>query len=531
MTTIGEALVESLVKRGVDIVFGIPGVHTLELYRGVTASGIRHIAPRHEQGAGFMADGYARVSGKPGVAFVISGPGLTNILTAMAQARSDSVPLIVVSGVNTLPSLGKGLGHLHELQDQQAAAAAVATMSLRIENEQDLETALDKVFAESLEHRPGPTHVELPIDVAKHSYAVASVQVRGAPSPKSPPVETTDAVALLKSAKRPVILAGGGVRRHDGLLTRLASCLDAPTVLTTNARGLMHRHPLVVPASPSLASVRQLVESADIVLALGTELGPTDYDIYATGTMPVPKKLIRIDISADQLRRRPSDVAIHAESGSALKAILAHLPKPDRPSADGAERAKTTRSLAYREIGPQMRAICQLLETLRDAAPNSIMVGDSTQMVYAGNFYFDHDGPGNWFNSATGYGALGYAIPAAIGAALARPGHRVLCLTGDGGAQFSLPELGVAVDENLPIVFIVWNNRGYREIAVAMEDAGMEPVGCDATPPDFKLVAASVGLNFQRCRATPPELRNCLRLALSIDGPVIIEVDAVNNAT
>jgi acetolactate synthase-1/2/3 large subunit len=122
--TVGEALVTMLEQAGVDTVFGIPGVHTIELYRGLAASSIRHVTPRHEQGAGFMADGYARVTGRPGVCFVITGPGLTNTLTAMAQARADSIPMLVISGVNATPTLGKGRGHLHELPDQAALAAA-----------------------------------------------------------------------------------------------------------------------------------------------------------------------------------------------------------------------------------------------------------------------------------------------------------------------------------------------------------------------------------------------------------------------
>lgn len=127
--TVGEALVEELAARGVQHVFGIPGVHTVELYRGLGRSDLRHITPRHEQGAGFMADGYARVSGRPGVAFVITGPGLTNTLTPMAQARADSVPMLVVSGVNESGSLGHGMGHLHELPDQHALAKMVALKS------------------------------------------------------------------------------------------------------------------------------------------------------------------------------------------------------------------------------------------------------------------------------------------------------------------------------------------------------------------------------------------------------------------
>lgn len=526
MTTIGEALALNLVKRNVEVVFGIPGVHTIELYRGLVASGIRHITPRHEQGAGFMADGYARVSGKPGVAFVITGPGVTNILTAVAQARADSIPMLVISGVNPIPSLGKALGHLHELPDQSAVAAAVSNVSIRIESQEDIAPALDRAFATFSEGRPGPAHIEVPLDIAKREYSSPGSQPSHTVEPTVRPEGVADAIDWLRSARRPVILAGGGVSRHDQQLTELASYLDAPTVLTVNARGLMHGHPLVVPASPSLNVVRNLIEDADTVLALGTEMGPTDYDIYATGSAPVPKRLIRIDICSDQLDRRPADLKIHADAGDALETMLAQRSGNDQPSRGGIDRAAAARAAAFQEIGPEMRGICRLLDTLRDGAPGSIIIGDSTQPIYAGNMYYDHDHPGGWFNSATGYGALGYAIPAAIGAAIAKPGHRVLCLTGDGGAQFCLPELMVAVREQLPIVFIIWNNWGYQEIATAMRDAGIAPVGCAPTPPDFGLVAASCGMGFLRCEATASDIAISLSAALSKKGPVLIEIDA-----
>ena len=165
MTTLGEVLITLLEAHGVDTVFGIPGVHTVELYRGLAGSKIRHITPRHEQGAAFMADGYARASGKPGVAFVITGPGLTNAVTAMAQARADSVPMLVISGVNATPTLGKGLGYLHELPDQRGMMEKVALASTRITEAHALPDALAKAFALFTGARPGPVHIEIPIDV------------------------------------------------------------------------------------------------------------------------------------------------------------------------------------------------------------------------------------------------------------------------------------------------------------------------------------------------------------------------------
>lgn len=162
MTTVGEALIALLEAHGVDTVFGIPGVHTVELYRGLARSGIRHITPRHEQGAGFMADGYARASGRPGVAFVITGPGLTNTITAMGQARADSVPMLVISGVNATPTLGRGLGYLHELPDQRGMMAKVALFSERVTEPAQLPSVLARAFDLFKTARPGPVHIEIP---------------------------------------------------------------------------------------------------------------------------------------------------------------------------------------------------------------------------------------------------------------------------------------------------------------------------------------------------------------------------------
>lgn len=524
MTSIGEALVAQLSERGVDCVFGIPGVHTIELYRGLATSGIRHVTPRHEQGAGFMADGYARVSGKPGVAFVITGPGLTNTLTAMGQARADSVPMLVVSSVNTLPSLGQGRGHLHELPDQRALARTVALVSERVETSDELASMLARVFEPFKSGRPGPTHLEIPLDVAGKPYTAESQARSHRAPPSSSADQIAEAGALLAQSKAPVILAGGGARRAGAALSKLAEKLGAPVVQTVNARGIMFEHPLGVPASPSLQAVRRLIAQSDVVLAVGTELGPTDYDMYATGTMPQMQTMIRVDLCAEQLARHPSRLSIQGDSASALDALNAVIDGSAAPGGTG--RAAMARREAFEEIGPEMRALCDVLAKVRTTVPRAIMVGDSAQPIYAGNLYYDHDRPGGWFNAATGFGALGYGIPAAIGAAIAAPDTPVICIAGDGGAQFSLPELMCAVQENLPICFMIWNNHGYQEIATSMQDAGVSVVGCDPTPPDFAAVAQSCGLPFWRCEPEPEAVAEALRAAMEEGGPTLIEIQA-----
>ena len=525
MTTVGIRLVEGLADRGVDVVFGIPGVHTLELYRGLAAAGdrIRHVTPRHEQGAGFMADGYARVSGKPGVAFVITGPGLTNTLTAMAQARADSVPMLVISGLGRSDTLGKGLGRLHELPDQGAMVKTLCH-SETVTDPRKLGEVLDRAFAAMTGGRPGPAHIQI------------STNMMGQPCPPLPPPAASGAAvplplgrlrsiaAALNGAEKVVILAGGGVRGAETALQRLAESLDAPVVLTANARGAMHGHRLCVPASPSLTSVRTLISHADQVLAIGTEIGPTDYDVYARGGVPDLSGMIRIDICAEQLARHPAKMPIKADAGAMMTALLPMTLPANRA---GTARAETTREAAREELASlsdPMPAQLEMVEAIRDAMPGAIIVGDSTQPVYAANLYYDHDRPGGWFNAATGYGALGYAPGAAVGAALAAPGVPVVCLIGDGGLQFSPGELRTALDEKLPITFIVWNNSGFREIADAMRQAKVPVLGCDPSPLDMKYFAMACDLPFASVPQDPGELAEIL--AAPLDGPRLLEVQA-----
>ncbi len=523
MTTVGIRLVEGLIARGIDTVFGIPGVHTIELYRGLSAAEgkIRHVTPRHEQGAGFMADGYARVAGKPAAAFVITGPGLTNTLTAMAQAKADSVPMLVVSGLGRSDTLGKGLGRLHELPDQGAMVATLCH-SETVTDPKTLGEVLDRAFAAMTSGRPGPAHIQI------------STNMMGQPCPAlPPPVVSGSAVPLplgrlrsmataLNGAERVVILAGGGIRGAEGQLQKLAESLDAPVILTANARGTMHGHRLAVPASASLTSVRKFITDADQILAIGTELGPTDYDVYANGRMPNLSEMIRIDICADQLARHPAKMPVKADAGPIMAALL---PMTIRANRDGATRAEAVRQAARAELATlneAMPAQLAMVEAIRTAMPNAIIVGDSTQPVYAANLYYDHDRPRGWFNAATGYGALGFAPGAAVGAAIAAPGVPVVCLIGDGGLQFSPGELRTAVDEKLAITYIVWNNHGFREIAEALQQAKVPVLGCTPSPLDMEHFAMACDMLFARVPQDPAELADML--ATPLDGPRLLEI-------
>jgi acetolactate synthase-1/2/3 large subunit len=531
MKTVGLYLIEALQARGVQYVFGIPGVHNLELYRGLAQGPIRHITGRHEQGVGFMADGYARVSGKPGVCFTITGPGLTNIATAMGQAYGDSIPLLVISSQNRVGEAGSGRGFLHELPNQRALASGVAAASFAIGTPAELPLALGRAFAIFSSARPRPVYIEIPLDVL--AMDGSGLRLPKAPDaaalPPAPSVES--AATLLRQARNVVILAGGGAVRASAELTRLAERLDAPVVMTVNGRGILPpAHPLAVPMSPTLAPVRALIAAADAVLAVGTEFGPTDYVIDPVGELPNPPRLIRIDIDVEQLDRGAKpQIGLCGDAAAVLKQLQGCDLGPARQSG-GAERAAATSAAALHAIAaayPSLARHIQVLDLIRDTLPSAVLVGDSTQLVYGGNLGFNASSPGAWFNSATGYGTLGYAVPASTGASLAAPQRPVVCLVGDGGLQFSLGELAVLRDADAWTAIIIWNNQGYGEIRTSMLNVGITPEGVDVKPPQFADIARAYGYPYQLISS-----REALRAALaefgSRRGIVVLEIPAAD---
>jgi len=524
--TLARYLIEALEAAGVRHVFGIPGVHNLELYRALEGSSLRHVTGRHEQGLGFMADGYARLSGRPGVCFTISGPGVSNIATALGQAYGDSIPLLVIASQNRRGEAGSGRGFLHELPDQRALAAAVTADSFAIAEPGQLPGVLAQAFARFASARPRPVYIEIPLDL----LAANAAGLRLPASPRAAPDADSGALAaagaLLAGASGAVVLAGGGAIRAAPELRRLVEHLGAPLVMTTNARGILPPgHPLAVPMSPSLAPVRTLIADADLVLAVGTEIGPTDYDMYSVSEFPAPAELIRIDIEAAQLTRNATPrVGLCGDAAHTLRALL-QLDLGAARAGSGVAAAAAARREALASLSPLLQSHIGTLDLIRDTLPAAVLVGDSTQLVYAGNLGFAAATPGSWFNSATGYGTLGYALPASTGAGLAAPERPIVCLVGDGGLQFSMGELAVLRDVDAWSAIIVWNNHGYGEIRSSMIATGIVPAGVDVQPPDFALLAAAYGYRH-RLIETPATLGEALREFARRRQVVMLEIAA-----
>ena len=496
MATCGEVLAKYLEAYGIDTAFGIPGTHTIELYRGLPQTSIRHVTPRHEQGAGFMADGYARVTGKPAACITVSGPGAYNIGTAMGQALQDSVPMLVISADNNSWEKGLGEGRLHETRNLQAAMAECSVWSHTLARPEELPKVMARAFAIFASQRPGPVHLTLPLNVITANADHVAVQTWPLPSRPAPASDALQAAAeLLNSAERPVLALGGGAADAVEAVQQLVGKLDAPVTLTHNAKGLLPAdHPLLVNTSPSYQPVRDLYQGADVILGIGTEFSETDYDFFFNGEFHLgDAKLIRMDIDSTQLTRnvRP-DVSICADSRYAIEALLPLLSQVERNGAGRTNEVK-------QQLAPLNHDGYQtFLDSIQQALPGAIVMGDSTQPAYFAGAQYDAPAPRRFASAATGYGTLGYALPAAFGAKLAQPDLPVVCLIGDGGLQFTINDLSTAVEAEIPVVILVWNNQRYEMIAQNFESAGMEPIACDIHTPDFVAIAKGYGCPAQR---------------------------------
>ena len=520
--TVGRYVVEQLAANGIDTVFGIPGVHTLELYRGIAATGIRHVLVRHEQNAGFAADGYARASGKPAAAFVISGPGVTNILTAVGQAYSDSVPMIVVASTPVRSSLGKQWGVLHELNDQHAVVAAVAGRARTAFSDEAARDHLRAMFAALQLERPRPAYLGVPLDLLAEPTALRPE--RFARFPINIPVsdETIrEVVELLDSADRPVIIAGGGARAAADEIRKLVEAIDGYVITTAAGKGLIaESHPANLGASLQFREIQELIAAADVVLAVGTELSETD--VYTTTRLPMTGRLIRIDRDPAKLSDHyGADVAIQGDARTTLTAIADAVSKRPGWRTDAGE-ASVHRGAIEQQFGAAALAAIGALNAIREALPpDGIVCTDMTQIAYLGNYAFRADQPGTWL-LPSGYGALGYALPAAIGAKIACPQRAVIALAGDYGLQFTLQELLTAVELELSLPVVVWNNNALGQIRDDMQAAGIPPVGAAARNPDFIALARACGAEGIRARGMT-ELVKAVQAALRRAGPTLIE--------
>ncbi|WP_442113985.1 5-guanidino-2-oxopentanoate decarboxylase [Pseudomonas sp. NUPR-001] len=521
----GQALVRLLANYGVDTVFGIPGVHTLELYRGLPGSGIRHVLTRHEQGAGFMADGYARVSGKPGVCFVITGPGVTNAATAIGQAYADSIPMLVISSVNHTASLGKGWGCLHETQDQRAMTAPITAFSAVALSAEDLPELIARAYAVFDSERPRPVHISVPLDVlaapVKRDWSSEVVRRPGRGLPASTVLE--QAAARLAAAKRPMIIAGGGALQAAEVLQQLSKRLAAPLFTSVAGKGLLApQAPLNAGASLCVEPGWKLIAEADVLLAVGTEMADTD---FWRERLPLTGELLRVDIDPRKFNDfYPCAIALHGDARLTVAALLEHLPDINRDSESAVAAVSALHQAVKAGHGPLQTIHQAILDRVAAELPDNAFIStDMTQLAYTGNYAFASRAPRSWLHP-TGYGTLGYGLPAGIGGMFASADRPGLVLVGDGGFLYTAQELATAVEElDRPLVVLLWNNDALGQIRDDMLNLDIEPIGVLPRNPDFAGLGRAFGCTVAQPRSLD-ELQQELRAGFARNSVTLIEL-------
>ncbi len=515
----GHAVIAQLEAYGIDTVFGIPGVHTLDLYRGLAERRMRHIGVRHEQGAGFMADGYARASGRPGVCCLITGPGLMNAATPIGQAYSDSVPILVIASVNSSADLGKGRGRLHEITDQRAAIAPLTGFARTIAREADLPGAVADAFRLFETGRPRPVVLEFPLDFLAATYkSEIPTRVR-AKRLLATPGELDRATALIEGASRRVVILGGGTIDCPKEARALVEAIGALAITTIAGKGVIpDSHPQSLGATMTKPATQAEIAAADLVIAVGTELAETDSWV---DRLEINGALIRIDLDpATLIREYPPSVGLLADAGPTMSALAGRLKTRARPDP---ARAKSIRDRNGADPPPLQRRHMRVLDAIRAAMPEDGMVfTDMTQIAYTGNYYYPCGRPRGWFHP-NGFGTLGYALPAAIGGKIARPDSAVAALAGDAGFLFTVQDLGTAVEQRLPLPIILWNNDALGQIAGDMVARDIPELGVKPRNPDYLALARSFGARAERPNSLDA-ISDAIAGALIADGPTLIEV-------
>jgi len=519
---LGAQISHMLKARGVDVIFGIPGVHNQEMYRGIEEAGLTHVLARHEQGAGFMADGYARATGKPGVAYVITGPGLCNIMTPMGQATSDSVSMLVLSSCLNRADLGMGRGRLHEMKDQEGAAATVCDWSQTAMNAQSAYQLIDRALFEFQSKRKGTKHIQVPIEVLQASAPEAPHTAQNGTLPRAEAIAIQSLAHMLAKAKRPLFIFGGGASSASDAARAILAKTNAASFVTYAGRGVVDpSDPLAFDATLARPQSTDIIASADLVITVGSHLSEVDiWRDHLGHTAP----LVRIDIDPAVLsdHQGAPALAILGDAQDALERLVALYDVPKSTGWEPSEVA-AARQRWRAETASERPGIVPLCQALADVLPDDIMVfSDMTQFAYVAKEVMPMAHPATWHHPC-GFGTLGYAVPAAIGGKIGRGDKPTLAIIGDYGFQYTMQELATVAELGLSLPILLWDNGKLKEIEDSMRGAQIAPNAVVAQNPDFDLLAQAYGIGY--CRpSTVVEFQQAITDGFQADGPTIIHM-------
>jgi len=533
----GMAIVEALIANGVDRVFGLPGAQLYPLFDALQQNSdrIRTVGARHEQACGYMAFGYARSTGRPGVFAVVPGPGMLNTCAAICTAQGCCAPVLLITGQVPSAFLGRGRGHLHELPDQLATLRSLTKWAARIERPADAPAVLNEAFRQMLSGRPGAVAVEMAWDTMAsvgHVEPLGAATIPRAPAPS--PSEVQAAAKLLAASTQPMLMVGSGAQHASEAVHALAEELDAPVAAFRGGRGIVAEdHELGV---SSYAAFRLWPET-DALVAIGTRV-EMPYMRW-TGMMSLidrpqaPPHLIRIDIDAAEMRRLVPHAGIVADADAGSRALLAAVRRlRGRKGATKAVRganavrariaaAKAAARAAYSKVQPQLA----YLDAIREVLPREgVLVIEVSQMGFTSYFGFPVYAPRTYVSEGF-QGTLGFGFPTALGVKVAHPDTPVVAVTGDGGFMFAVQELATATQYGIALITLLFNNAAYGNVLRDQKTAfANRLIGSVLDNPDFMLLAKAFGIEGHRV-TSPAALARVLAKTIKTSKPVLIEIE------
>ncbi|MBI5968818.1 MAG: thiamine pyrophosphate-binding protein [Deltaproteobacteria bacterium] len=523
----GKAVVESLKQEGVEFIFGLPGVQIMHIFDALYGEPkIRLITVRHEQSVVYMADGYARVKGKPGVGLVVPGPGLQNASAALGTAYACSSPVLLIAGQVESYNLGKDRGALHEINDQLDIVRPVTKWCRRLMRVEDIPGAIQEAMRQMSTGRARPTEVEIPWDVMGAEAEVVLLPEEQYPQVKPGREDVRRAADLLASAKKPLIWAGGGVilSNASSELTELSEALGAPVATTPEGKGAISEdHPLSLGgAYYGFGAARWAAPQADVVLAIGTRLTSQ----MRPGTaLKDPQMLIHVDADPSVIGKNfPAEVAIAADAKITLQALAdevrgKEIMKERWPAQDLRQFRGNHKNWLRRKAPVQ----CEIIATLRnELREDAVLVTGVTNIGYWCNLAYPVRRPRTYFTSSY-FATLGYAFPTALGAKVAAPDKQVVCVAGDGGFMYACAELATAVRYGINLITVIFTDDAFGSTKSDQQiNFQGRILGTELNNPDFAKLAELFGA--KGLKANPEGLGSALRQALEAKQPVVIEV-------
>ena len=528
MVTGAQALVQQLVAEGVDTIFALPGVQIMAAFDALHEyrDDIRLVHVRHEQATTYMADGYAKATGKVGVAMAVPGPGAINAGSGLGTAFATSTPVLLISGQIDSQSLGKREGQLHEVEDQLDVFRPLTKWVHRVTRVEEIPGAVHEAFRHLKTGRPRPVELEVPPDTLAATGEADTIPSEEYEPQAAAAEDVEQAASILASADSPAIMVGGGARisgAGDEVL-QLADFLQAPLMGTQDSKGVVPENsPFYVGTNyASVGPADVVFPDSDVLLAIGTRLL---FREMPDGDLP---RIIHIDIDPDEIGRNlPTELGIVADAKTASGQLLSKLRESTEPRSNDAGRIAGFRS----DFASRMRALvpaqAQIIEDMRAALPDdALVVSGVTNIGYWSNIFFEVREPQTYITSGY-FGTLGYAFPTALGAQVGRPDRKVIALCGDGGFMYSPQELSSAMRHGINAVAVVFNNNAFGASEWDQTHRyGGNFIGTDLHNPDFVQLAESFGAVGMR---TDPEgFGEMLDVALNADAPVLLEVVVPN---